>query len=356
MTIHHSLDSSTSVRPGEELNNVALANFLHGALGLDGSLHIEQFPRGYSNLTYLLRMGGRELVLRRPPFGANIKGGHDMGREYAVLTRLRPVYGKAPRPLAYCHDENVLGAPFYVMERVQGVILRSQMPPAMQPAPDLMARIAAAFVENLAALHAVDVSAAGLGELGRPEGYVRRQIEGWSRRYRSAQTDDIADIEDVVAWLAQHMPAESGAALIHNDYKYDNVILSPDDWSQIAAVLDWEMATMGDPLMDLGSSLGYWVQPDDPEVLRKHAFGPTMLPGNPSRGQLVEMYEAASGRSVDHPVFYYVYGLFKLAVIVQQIYARFKAGRTDDLRFASLIEVVHACGRAAVTTLERDHL
>jgi aminoglycoside phosphotransferase (APT) family kinase protein len=351
------VDQPTAVRPGEALDGERLAAYLQRELaGLEGLLTIEQFPRGYSNLTYLLRYGEREMVLRRPPFGANVKGGHDMKREYTILSRLQGVYAQAPRPLLFCDDETVMDVPFYLMERVPGVILRPQMPAAMIPPPPLMAAIANNFVANLAALHAVDYTAAGLAELGRPQGYNQRQIEGWSRRYQNARTDDVPAMERTAAWLAGNIPAESGAALIHNDYKYDNLVLHPADWSQITAVLDWEMATIGDPLMDLGSSLGYWVQADDPDILQGLRFSPTNLPGNPTREEVVALYTAASGREVRNPVFYYVYGLFKLAVIIQQIYRRYQLGFTQDSRFAGLIEGVRACGQTAVQAIERRKL
>ena len=350
------LDQPTAVRKGEELNSLKLEGYLQQKLGLRGPLEIEQFPSGFSNLTYLLRMGEQELVLRRPPFGANIKSAHDMGREYTVLSHLQPVYGKAPRPLLYCDDDSVLGAPFYVMERVKGIILRDRIPDDMVPPPALMRRIAASLVDSLVALHAVDIEAAGLANLGQPQGYVRRQIEGWTRRYFKACTDAVPDIENAAQWLAENMPPESSTTLIHNDYKYDNIVLNPDDRSKIIAILDWEMATIGDPLMDLGSSLGYWVQADDPEVLRQVAFGPTMLPGNPTRAELVDLYTKSSGRTIENPVFYHVYGLFKLAVIGQQIYKRYKLGYTRDARFGRLNEVVRVCGQMAIHTIESNQI
>lgn len=353
-------DPSQSVRPGEELDLTALAAYLTAHLAeASGSLVVEQFPGGYSNLTYLLRLGAQELVLRRPPFGAAIKSAHDMLREYTVLSRLQGVYDKAPRPLLYCEDETVLGAPFYVMERVKGIILRPQMAPAMTPPAPLMRRIAGALVDSLVELHQVDLEAAGLQNFGKPVGYTQRQIEGWARRYLAAKTDNIPEIEQTAAWLAGHMPPDNRAALIHNDYKYDNLVLNPADWGRIIAVLDWEMATVGDPLMDLGTSLGYWVQADDPPILQMLALSPTMLPGNLSRVEVVERYAQASGRSVDDIVFYYVYGLFKIAVIVQQIYHRYKLGYTHDPRFAGLIHAVQVCGQTALQAIARrrmDHL
>ena len=351
------IDEPTDVRAGEELDPKALVEYLGEQLPeLRGPLKVEQFPRGFSNLTYLVRAGSRELVLRRPPVGAAVKSGHDMGREHRILSHLHSVYGKAPKALLYCDDPQVIGAPFYVMERVAGVILRPEMPPAMHPEPARMAAIADGFVDTLAELHAVDYQAAGLGELGRPEGYVRRQVDGWTARYAKARTDEIAEMAEVAAWLDAAAPAESGAALIHNDFKYDNLVLDPGDGTRVIAVLDWEMATLGDPLMDLGTSLGYWVDPDDPPELRRLALSPTLLPGNPTRAELVERYATASGREIADPVFYYVYGLFKIAVIVQQIYSRYRQGHTRDPRFAHLIEGVRACSRVAARAAELGRL
>ena len=351
------LDQPQKTRPGEELDADKLEAWLRRALpDMGGPLEIAQFPKGYSNLTYSLRVGGRELVLRRPPFGAKIKTAHDMGREFRILSRLFAVYPKVPRPLAYCEDESVLGAPFYVMERVMGIILRAKPPQGLELTPTMMRRVSESFVDNLATIHAVDYAAAGLGDLGKPDGYVARQVEGWIKRYQNARTDDIPEMEHIAGWLAGHKPAEAGACLIHNDYKYDNLILDPQDISQIKAVLDWEMATLGDPLMDLGSTLGYWVDPDDPEDWQKQSFGVTTRTGNLNREELLERYAAKSGRAVSDPVFYYSYALFKIAVIVQQIYARYKQGLTQDARFAGLINLVRSASNTACLAIEKKRV
>ena len=233
------IDEPRTVRPGEQLDMERLSVFLAENLpGAAGPLVIEQFPSGFSNLTYLLRLGERQLVLRRPPFGAAIKSGHDMAREYRILCALRPVYPKAPAPLLYSDDLSIIGAPFYVMERLQGVILRGRPSEGLDLAPEVMRSIAVAAVDNLAAIHAVDYVAAGLGDLGRPDGYVARQIEGWTKRYRAAQTDDLVAIEHVIDWLGAHLPPDAGAALIHNDYKFDNLMLDPRNLGEIAPALD----------------------------------------------------------------------------------------------------------------------
>lgn len=351
------IDRPGPVRPGEELNTARLEAYLAERIpDFSGPIVVEQFPQGYSNLTYSLRTGDHELVLRRPPFGARIKTAHDMGREYRILSHLVHVYPRVPRPLAYCADESVLGAPFYVMERVEGVILRANPPEGLDLSPELMRGLSEAFIDNLVEIHGVDYEAAGLGDLGRPAGYVMRQVQGWTKRYKNARTDDIPEIERVAAWLADHMPPESGASLIHNDYKYDNLVLDPEDLTRIVAVLDWEMATIGDPLMDLGTTLGYWIDPDDPDELQTMRFCLTTLPGNLNRLQLVERYAEKTGRDPPYILFYYVYALFKIAVIIQQIYRRYKQGFSRDQRFAGLIVGVRALGKAALQAIAKGRI
>ena len=350
-------EKAQKTRAGEELDVGKLELYLRQALGEpNGPIEVEQFPQGYSNLTYLVRVGKRELVLRRPPFGAKIKMAHDMAREYRILSHLIGIYPKIPRPFAFCEDESVLGAPFYLMERVKGIILRTNPPEGLDLTPPLMRRIAESFIDNLAGIHSVDYVAAGLGELGKPEGYITRQVEGWIKRYQNARTDDLPAMERTARWLAENKPTESCGRLIHNDYKYDNLVLDPQDTAQIKAVLDWEMATIGDPLMDLGSTLGYWVDQDDPENWQTQSFGLTTRPGNLNREELVERYAEQSGHPVDNAVFYYAYGLFKIAVIVQQIYARFQHGLTRDARFAGLINLVRAASKTACLATERKRI
>lgn len=352
------IDTSQAVRAGEELPQDALLAFLKQHIpNVDGPLTVEQFPAGFSNLTYLLRAGERELVLRRPPIGAKIKTAHDMGREYRILSHLHPVYAKVPRPLLYCDDENVLGAPFYVMERVKGIILRAQPPRGIDLSAETMRRLSEVFVENLAEIHSIDYEAAGLGDLGSPHGYVERQVSGWTKRYYNARTDDVPEIDRLAAWLQEHLPPDTqNGSLIHNDYKYDNLVLSPDDLTHVVAVLDWEMATVGDPLMDLGTTLGYWVEATDPEEWQRYGFVMTKLPGNFTRSELLDYYARRSGREIADPVFYYDYGLLKIAVIVQQIYARYQKGLTKDPRFGQLGALVKACGRLAQRAIESKRI
>jgi len=341
------IDDTRPVRAGEELDLERLAAYLHAQLGLEGVPEVEQFPGGHSNLTYLVKMGGREMVLRRPPFGSKVKSAHDMGREQRVLSHLAPVWPRAPRPLAYCDDPAVLGAPFYLMERLRGVILRRTLPPELPFGPDVARGLSESFADLLADLHAVDYAAAGLGDLGNPEGYVARQVSGWTKRYQDARTDDLPHVESVAAWLAAHQPPSPPPVLVHNDFKYDNLVLDPQDPTRILGVLDWEMSTIGDPLMDLGTALCYWVEAGDPEELRAARFGPTQLPGTLSRRAVAERYAARRGLSLEHLPFYYAFGLFKTAVVAQQIYYRFQQGLTKDPRFAAMIDGVRALSAQA---------
>ena len=351
------LNPTSPVRPGEQIDHLRLEQYLREALPeLAGPVEIEQFPSGHSNLTYLLKVRGREVVLRRPPFGSQVKSAHDMSREFRVLSRLHPSYTPAPRPIHYCEDPEVLGAPFYLMERLRGLVIRKDLPPALRSDPTLPGRLSRALIDNLVALHALDWRGIGLGDFGRPEGYARRQIDGWTRRWQAARTRDLSDMEQAALWLAANIPAESQTALIHNDYKLDNLLLDPDDLTVIRGVLDWEMATVGEPLMDLGTTLCYWMEPTDREELLAVRFSPTETAGFWRREQVVEHYAARSGRDVSAILFHYVYGLFKLAVIIQQIYFRYAQGHTRDERFAGFDRLVAALGRQAVAVLERRRI
>lgn len=349
------LDQPRAIRKGEALDPGKVLDYLRQHLpDVGDEIIIKQFPGGASNLTYLLISGEMEMVLRRPPFGAKIKSAHDMGREHRVLDALSKGYNKAPKPLLYCEDESVLGAPFYIMERVKGVIIRHDM--GKELSPELVGQIADSLVKTFVELHTLDYKAIGLGELGRPVGYVQRQVEGWTRRYYKAKTDEQKEIEAVSKWLMEHLPGESGHALIHNDFKHDNVILDQDDLTKVRAILDWEMCTIGDPLMDLGTSLSYWMNPDDPELFVKSFTNPSVLPGNPTREGLLSLYEEKSGKTVDHPIFYYAFGLFKTAVVLQQIYYRYKMGYTQDARFAQFNHAVRAFGVMAMRAIELERI
>lgn len=347
-------DAPRPIRSGEELDLAKLSAYLAHQFGA-GTVSVEQFPGGHSNLTYLVHHGDREYVLRRPPFGSKVKSAHDMGREFTVLTKLAAVYDRAPRPFAYEATGDVLGAPFYLMERRRGVILRKELPEALAGDRARVRRVCERLVDALVELHAVDYTAVGLGELGKPIGYIERQVTGWTKRYVDAQTDDLPALTEAAAWLAAHLPAEGAPALIHNDFKFDNVIFDPE-LERITGVLDWEMATVGDPLMDLGTSLAYWAQADDPPALHHLPFGPTAAPGMMTRGELAAYYLARSGRHADSLVFYYAFGLIKTAVVLQQIYYRWRQGITSDPRFAQLIFGVRMLSEQARTAITRGSI
>ena len=301
--------------------------------GLEGTPEVEQFARGASNLTYRLRYPGRDLILRRPPPGTKAKSAHNMIREYKVQKALRPVYPYVPEMLALCTDAEVIGADFYVMERLEGVILRSDLPPGLELDSAQARTLALAAIDRLIDLHQVDVAAAGLERLGKGAGYNRRQIEGWSERFRRARTWNVLPGRYVMDWLAERVPDEVSIRVIHGDYRFDNLVLNPQDPLEIIGVLDWELATLGDPLMDLGNSMAYWVQADDEKYFKGFRRQPTHIPGMPSRAEVVDYYCRKTGCQVDNWAFYEVYGLFRLAVIAQQIFYRFHHGQTRNPQF-----------------------
>jgi len=345
-------DQSAPVRAGEGLDEDRLAAYLGRQLGGNGPLAIEQFPCGHSNLTYRVTWSGRDMVLRRPPFGSKVKTAHDMGREYRVLSQLHSAYPLAPRTIFYCADAEVLGAPFYLMEPIRGVILRRDLPPETQLTPTMGRRLSEAFVDNLVRLHHLDYCKVGLGSLGKPQGYLERQLTGWIERYHVSATHDLRDVAYVSNWFREHLPAHLAGALIHNDYKYDNLVLDPDDLSHIIGVLDWEMCTLGDPLSDLGTALAYWANADDSEELQEIRSVPTTLPGMFTRTQLVHRYALATSCDMREMVFYLAFARFKVAVIIQQIYYRFAQGLTKDARFAAMPRRVEVLVRASRQCVE----
>jgi aminoglycoside phosphotransferase (APT) family kinase protein len=355
MTMH--LDAPQTVRSGEELNLERLIPYLKQRVpGLDGPLTVQQFPSGHSNLTYLVRGPLRELVLRRPPFGSKVQGAHDMNREFNVLAHLHDHFPAAPQPVLYCPDDAVIGSPFYVMERVMGVVLRAKAPADFAWSADEVRRCCEAFVDCLVELHGLDYEAAGLGELRKPGQYVQRQVEGWLRRYDGSQTDEIHAIEDVAAWLRERIPQDTGAVVVHNDFKFDNIVLDPENPSNIVGVLDWEMTTVGDPLADLGTSLSYWIEPGDALELHGVQCFLTLMPGAFSRAEVARVYGERSGRDTSQILFYYVLGLLKLAVIVQQIYYRYAKGLTTDERFAPMIHMVRLLAHKAVAAIDKESI
>jgi len=347
------IDKSSSVREGEELDARKVETYLRKIFpDLSGPFIIEQFPDGHSNLTYLIRFGQREIVLRRPPFGSKVKSAHDMGREYKVLSHICDTYPAVPRPLAFCEDESVVGAKFYLMERIKGVILRHDLPEGLS-IPEATARqCCLSFIENLAQIHAIDYKAVGLEDLRRPGQYVERQVHGWIKRYTASQTNEIPDIDKAAHWLTERIPKDVDAVLIHNDYRFDNVILDPDDLTQIIGVLDWEMATIGDPLMDLATTLSYWPEPEDsniPAVLKSVI---TFLAGALTRTELKSHYGKITDRDVSQLRFYSAFANFKNAVVLQQIYYRYVQGHATDRRFAAMIDMVRGLANRAVATIE----
>ena len=348
-------DRAKEVRQGEELDAAAVEAFLRDNIpGLSGALEIRQFPGGFSNLTYLVSVGDTELVLRRPPRGADIKSAHDMGREYRILKALKPVFPCCPEALAYTEDESIMGCPFYVMERVRGIILRRDLPAGLELPEDQARRLCEKLQDLQADLHEIDVKAVGLEELGKPEGYVERQVQGWCGRYEKARTDNAPGFEKVMDWIKDNMPPDTDRpAIVHNDYKFDNVVLDPADPMNIIGVLDWEMATYGDPLMDLGNSLAYWIQADDPPETQMMRLMPTHIPGALTRDQLVARYAERTGRDVSNFDYYYCFGLFRLAVIAQQIYRRYHLGHTKDKRFANLIFAVQLLEMRALNVVKK---
>ncbi len=332
------------VRPDERFDEIGLWRYLRDCLpGAHNDMTVKQFSGGKANLTYLLTFGDSlEYVLRRPPLGSYAPSAHDMGRENRVLSVLPGAFPFAPKVYHYCEDDSVIGAPFLIMERCRGVVIREAMPRQFAGDRDAPQRLSRALVDTLAAFHAVDYEALGLSELGRPAGFIQRQVEGWWRRWGAARLDDDPRVSDIYHWLADHLPESSYHSLVHNDYKLDNTMFDADDPSRVVAILDWDMCTLGDPLSDLGTLLTYWTGPGDSDPVR--AIG-TMPAGDfdfYSRGQILQRYAEQSGRDLSNMPFYHVLGIFRLLVILQQIYIRYVRGYTQDRRFARLNESVDA--------------
>lgn len=348
-----SADNDTApVRSGEELDLAGLARYLTGRIeGAESGIELEQFPGGHSNLTYLLHIGGREYVLRRAPLGPVPPKAHDMAREYHVLAAISPHFDRAPKPYLLCEDTSVLGAIFYLMERRRGVVLRTSIPPELAALPDLPQRVSQAFLDCLVDLHSVDIERHGLTSLGKPQGFVERQVRGWSQRWLGSKTEDTPAADRVIEYLHSNLPAEGKPTLVHNDFKLDNLMLRAGDPGRVEAVLDWEMTTVGDPMVDLGLALCYWDLPD------KHVrAGPvpclTTGPGWLTRQEVAAEYARRTGRDLSSLPFHEVLGIFKLAVIVQQIYYRWFKGQTKDERFANFHLRVRSLMEAAAARIE----
>jgi aminoglycoside phosphotransferase (APT) family kinase protein len=329
------------VREDEDFDRAAAERYMREHIeGLpEGELEVRQFPSGASNLTYLVKIGDWEGVLRRPPLGPVPPKAHDMERESRLLMKLHEAYPLAPGPYFFTDDESIIGAQFYVMEHREGVIVDDSFPKGVEPTEELCRGMSQMVADTLIELHAVDWKEAGLEELGRPEGFLERQVKGWIKRYNEAKTEEIEEVESLTEWLSEGIPESPSATIVHNDFKLNNLVLNPDDLTEVRAVLDWEMATLGDPLFDLAVSLSYWFEPDDPQEI-KALPTVTDTPGFWTRKEFIDYYAQKSGRDLSDMHWYMVFGYFKLAVILQQIYARWHKGQTKDERFADFDERV----------------
>ncbi len=349
------INDTIVVRPDERFDEAQLAEYLRGKLpGSQNPLSVRQFGGGAANLTYLLDYGAHEYVLRRPPLGPVAKSAHDMAREYKVLSVLHQAIPYAPQAFLYCEDPGLIGADFFVMARKHGVVVRRSIPPLFANTPDSPRRMSAALVDALVDFHAVDYNALGLGSLGRPDGFVARQVEGWYRRWQKAKTHDLPEMDTIYAWLKANLPQTRDFSLVHNDYKLDNVMLAADDPGRVVAIFDWDMCTLGDPLADLGALLTYWTEPSDPPYLQAVAMMPVGDLGFMTRAELVQRYAERSGRSVHNIKFYHALGLFRLTVIIAQIYIRYKRGQTQDQRFAAFEVMIPLLAQAAQDIALKD--
>ena len=329
------------IRADESLDAARLEAYLRSRLpGADGPLSLGQFGGGHANLTYLLRFGETEFVLRRPPLGPIAASSHDMSREHRVLSRLHRVFDLAPECYLLCSDRSVIGAEFMVMERRRGRVIRTDLPERFQGDPAVARGIGEMMIDSLAAFHLADAEAAGLGGLGHPEGFVARQLEGWTGRWHAAKDHDDDAMERLIAWLESERPESRQTTLIHNDYKLDNILVGADDPGRAVAVLDWDMCTRGDPLMDLGYLLNFWVEAGDPLPWRAAAGMPTLHDGFASREEATARYGEATGFALHDLLWYRIFGAFKIAVVLQQIHIRWLRGQTRDQRFADMGERV----------------
>lgn len=340
-------NATIDVRTGEELDMSLIQPLIDQHITVEGAAEVTQFPAGQSNLTYQLTYpGGLKLVLRRPPFGTIPKSGHSMIREFEVMQALKPVFSAVPDVIFHVSaEDSPIGAEFYVMRHVDGVKPGRNMPKGVTLSEADARSLCLAFVDKLIELHSVDYKAAGLENFGKPEGYVERQIMGWNNRWRKAKTDDVPDYSDVTDWLEANMPkGEEGHSIVHGDYRLDNLILDPGNLSNILAVLDWEISALGDPLMDLGNTLAYWLEEGDPEDVKMLRMQPSHVPGMLTRSEIVAYYGEKTGRNMAGFSFYLVYGTFRLAVILQQIYYRYYHGQTKNPGFANFGKQVAVLG------------
>lgn len=340
----------------QNLGTESLKAYLAPILGCSSTqVEVSQLAGGFSNLSFSVQTPDQRVILRRPPFGEKIAKAHDMVREFAVLQGLKNAgYSKSPQPLHLCENEAIFGAPFFLMEFVEGIVLRSKVPEGMSFGTSDFERLSQNAINGLLELHQLELQASGLIALGKPEGYTQRQVQGWSERYFRAKTNEFTELEIAATWLQEQLPASEPLGFLHNDYKYDNLVLDPKQPAQISAVLDWEMATVGNPLMDLGTTLAYWAEENDPAILK--LFNLSHLPGNLRRSELLDLYFSKSEANHSEMLYYYVFGLFKVATIAQQIYKRYSQGFANDPRFAQLIHVVEAAGKKALQALQTDKI
>ena len=356
-------DSSDTkpVRASEQLDWGALTNYVREKLttilgprfDAAAPMTVEQFPGGHSNLTYLLRFSTQEFVMRRPPFGPVPPKAHDMAREYRILEAVHPVFPLAPRPFVLCEDASVIGSIFYIMERRHGLVVRYDEPPELADQPAERRRVSEGLVDTLAELHAVDIAAHGLTTLGKPNGFVERQVRGWSGRWSGSQTSELPEMDVLAAWLAKRLPPDPARpTLVHGDFKLDNVMLDARDIGHIVAVFDWEMSAVGDPLIDLGILLAYWVHVSTASQ-RDALTSVTRRTGWFTRAEILERYTARARVDLTNITFYEVFAVFKLAVVLQQIFYRYHRGQTDDPRFATLDSRVTWLARIATALAEK---
>lgn len=328
------IDRGGQVRQGEELDAAAVTAWLQAqGIELHGTPKVTQYAGGASNWTYRLEYENRDLILRRPPSGTKAKSAHDMNREYAVQKALKPVYPAVANMVGLCRDETVIGCEFYVMDRIVGMIPRKNLPPGVTLTPEQTRRLCENVFDKLIELHRVDWKAAGLDKLGKGSGYCRRQIDGWCDRWEKARTWNVMRGADVMRWLKANTPDDVATCVIHNDWRLDNLVFDPADPTRVIGVLDWEMATLGDPLMELGTTLAYWSQADDDRFIKSMRRQPSHLPGMMTRREIVDYYCARTGLKPQNWTFYEVYGLFRLAVIIQQIYYRYHHQQTRNPAF-----------------------
>lgn len=336
------LDQAHAVRAGEELNLDSLLSWLQQQLPeLSDVPHVTQYSGGVSNWTYCLTFKTREIILRRGPDGTKAKGAHDMQREHNLQRDLKPVFKAVPEVYGYCADETLIGSDFYIMEKLNGVIPRRNLPRGMSLTESQVNDVCIAAIDTLIDLHNVDYQKAGLAHLGKGEGYTQRQIDGWVGRFKKAQTWNVPRALKVTDWLSTNMPANEKLCITHNDYRFDNLVLDPQKPSHILGVLDWELATIGDPLMDVGNTLAYWVEADDDKLMQSTRKQPTHLKGMLTRKEVIQYYCSKTGVNAEDFSFYEVYGLFRLSVIAQQIYYRYHHKQTRNRAYKHYWFFVH---------------